>query len=60
MREELKPCPFCGSPAEYHGECDMVWIRCSNYDCGAERSSKFDEPEDAAKDWNERPLRKTD
>ena len=50
----LKPCPFCGSEAIYDGECDMIWIRCSKHDCRAERIGKFDEPEDAAKDWNER------
>lgn len=52
--EELKPCPFCGSPAELTGECDMVWAKCTNYDCQAERINKFDEPEDAIEDWNKR------
>lgn len=52
--DELKPCPFCGSTAELIGECDMVWARCTNYDCRAERINRFDEPEDAVKDWNER------
>ena len=55
MKEKLKPCPFCGGEAEYYGECDMVWIRCSNYDCRAERIGKFDEPEEAAEYWNTRP-----
>jgi hypothetical protein len=54
MDEELKPCPFCGSKAQYYGECDMVWIRCSNHDCRAERSCRSDKPEDAVKNWNER------
>lgn len=52
---ELKPCPFCGHPAELVGECDMVWAKCSNHECQAERICKFDEPEEAIEDWNERP-----
>lgn len=51
-KKELKKCPFCGSKAELVGECDMVWARCGNYDCQAQRINKFDEPEDAIKDWN--------
>lgn len=51
---ELKPCPFCGSPAELTGECDMIWGRCSNENCQAELIGKFDEPEDAIEDWNNR------
>ena len=55
VAKTLKPCPFCGSKAEYYGECDMVMVRCSDYDCYAQRSGWFDEPEDAADDWNRRP-----
>jgi hypothetical protein len=51
---EIKNCPFCGSKAEIIGECDMVWIKCTNYDCQSQRIGRFDEPEDAIKDWNER------
>lgn len=54
MSEELKPCPFCGSEAEYTGECEMVWVRCSDNDCKVERINKFDDQEDAAEDWNYR------
>jgi hypothetical protein len=54
FKENLKSCPFCGSKAEFYGECDMVWARCSNYDCKAERICKFDEPEEAVEDWNQR------
>lgn len=54
--EELKPCPFCGSKAELYGECDMVWVRCSNDNCRAELITRFDEPEDAIKEWNQRAL----
>jgi hypothetical protein len=52
--DELKPCPFCGSKAKLVGECDMVWARCSNHDCQAERITRFDEPEDAIGEWNNR------
>lgn len=54
VREELLPCPFCGSEAKLVGECDMVWAKCANYDCEAERGGRFDEPEDAIKFWNRR------
>jgi len=50
--EELKPCPFCGGEAEYYGECDMVHVRCKV--CGATTPGWWDEPEDAAADWNRR------
>ena len=50
----LKPCPFCGREAKYTGECDMVWVVCSNYNCQAKKINKFDEPEEAAADWNVR------
>ncbi len=36
MSDKLLPCPFCGGEAEYYGECDMVWVRCSRYGCYAE------------------------
>ena len=51
---ELKPCPFCGSPAELTGECDMVWVRCSNEDCWCQMVTRFDEPEEAIEEWNRR------
>ena len=47
---ELKACPFCGSAAEYYGECDMVKVRCSNYNCQCELITWFDEPEEAAEE----------
>lgn len=55
--EELKPCPFCGSEAKLTGECDMVWARCSNDNCRAELITRFDEPEDAIREWNQRAYR---
>lgn len=56
MSDKLLPCPFCGGEAEYYGECDMVWVRCSRYGCYAEMISRFDEPEDAVAAWNRRTL----
>lgn len=53
--DKLLPCPFCGSHAEFYGECDMVWCRCTNYDCRCEMITRFDEPEEAAEAWNRRP-----
>ncbi|MBQ6403888.1 MAG: hypothetical protein IJI27_08280 [Oscillospiraceae bacterium] len=32
----------------------MVKARCSNYDCRCELIGWFDEPEEAAEDWNKR------
>jgi AbrB family looped-hinge helix DNA binding protein len=55
VNEELKPCPFCGSPAELYGEEDMIWAICSNNNCCmAYPVAKFDEPEDATEAWNKR------
>ena len=51
---ELKKCHFCSSEAEYYGECDMVKCGCSNYDCGCELITWFDNPEEAAAEWNRR------
>lgn len=52
--DNLKPCPFCGSPAELYGEEYMVWCRCSNKDCRCELITRFDEPEEAIEEWNRR------
>ena len=52
--EAIKPCPFCGSNAELTGECDMVWVRCSNEDCWCQMVTRFDEPEEAIEEWNRR------
>lgn len=58
MREnhnlQLLSCPFCGNDAEYIGECDMVWVRCSNIDCGVVQGTRYDEADEAAEDWNAR------
>ncbi len=50
----LRSCPFCGSGAKITGEGDMLWIRCANDNCKAQRTCKFDELYEATKDWNER------
>lgn len=50
----LEKCPFCGGDAELYGECEMVKVRCSNYDCRCELVTWFDEPEEAAAEWNKR------
>ena len=55
--EQLKPCPFCGSPATMWGEEDMVWAKCSNYDCQCSLITRFDEPEEAAEVWNIRSMK---
>ena len=55
----LEKCPFCKSEAELYGECDMVKVRCSNYDCQCELVTWFDEPEEAAAEWNKCGLPKT-
>lgn len=51
---KLERCPFCGSEADYHYECEMVKVRCQNYDCGCDLVTWFDEPEEAAAEWNRR------
>ena len=63
MSEELKPCPFCGSGAEYSWEeaglCspnqpDLVTMFCTNDDCGAVIHTSGKEPNEAIQHWNQR------
>lgn len=54
---ELKPCPFCGSPA--HIVEHKFYKLDSNYEvkcmiCNARTDSWFDTPKDAAEFWNRR------
>ena len=56
---EIEKCPFCGSDGELYGECDMVKVRCSNYDCRCELITWFEEPEEAIAEWNRQVARDT-
>ena len=50
MIEELKRCPFCGSPAEYTS-IDQEFVRCSQgLKCPGEGQVY------TVEDWNNRPL----
>ena len=57
MTEELKPCPFCGSEAEFNSDEFGEGVFCKS--CGAnmhngvygEEGRKF-----ASADWNSRPI----
>ena len=41
MKDELKPCPFCGGEAkmflnpDYDANCYVAYVRCSTVGCGA-------------------------
>lgn len=53
MTENIKPCPFCGSEAEYWSDCgyaDRHVIECQN--CGCSRRSEYYEV--VFEDWNTR------
>ena len=57
MSDILKPCPFCGSPAELRGG---YWKE-YNYDiycpeCGVILISYSDDPNDLTTQWNTRPI----
>lgn len=52
MKEELKPCPFCGGEAAYGHRSDESLVFCRR--CGAEATS-FGTSNLAAKFWNTRP-----
>jgi hypothetical protein len=57
MIDELKPCPFCGSPATLD-EQDDWWIGCTNDDgrgeCDFVPSGWFEDKDDAIEVWNTR------
>ena len=48
---ELKPCPFCGSPAAVKGR-KTVFVSCTA--CTASTFQQIDDKESAARQWNER------
>lgn len=54
MREELKPCPFCGSEARFEVDGERGWICCSNEDCTAWDTEIFSTTDEAIKAWNTR------
>ena len=64
---ELKPCPFCGSPAHFGGDSGSyssygIYVACDNcfcavgeaYDRDAMPDHCFPDEESAAKAWNTR------
>lgn len=57
---DLKPCPFCGHPAEYSEsrDGDLVNVRCSRWNpgtCLGQGPNKFTQA-DAADAWNRRVI----
>lgn len=54
---ELKPCPFCGSPATTHEDSDRDWeVYCDGpSDCAGDASSRFPTEAQAIAAWNRRP-----
>ena len=53
---ELKPCPFCGAPAERRRSLiGYFYIQCKNIFCGVRPYTKaFDRQSDATRAWNKR------
>ncbi len=60
MSDELKPCPFCGSPAKAWGDDSdhfswlLVRIICENTVCGT-RGNNYATRAEAIAAWNRRP-----
>lgn len=55
MTDKLKPCPFCGSKADFEPKEITfygVWIKCPQ--CGIELHNIYETREDAANAWNRR------
>lgn len=64
--EELRPCPFCGSPGEIKEQSGTVCVACTSKDCFAAVGENYDSYGDpdhmfynreaAAAAWNRRTL----
>lgn len=59
MREELKPCPFCGTQATYEDEADGTnrphYIGCADSHCQMGTGRYFETKHAALIAWNMRP-----
>lgn len=55
---ELKPCPFCGSPAELtHTKTWDYYVRCTNKSCAARTRQYHENDAGAVNAWNKRTER---
>jgi len=61
MKEELKPCPFCGGVPIYKEYNNNIWgrgkwwyLECDNDDCLDVFSAGYNTKKEAAKHWNTR------
>jgi Lar family restriction alleviation protein len=54
-KEELLPCPFCGSEASINSGTEDHYVVCRNDDCAAAIIARsFSSPEEAIAAWNRR------
>jgi restriction alleviation protein Lar len=54
-KQELEPCPFCGSPTvQVRDLDDGVWFFCYRKDCSVEILSDYETLEGAIRHWNTR------
>lgn len=62
LREDLKPCPFCGAKearvysGKNHADCLVYWVECGDYEHCKVRPSTFQEGTEkkAIKIWESR------
>lgn len=55
MKEELKPCPFCGGKAFYHENRIHFHVRCKTVSChGRNCGLNFGNKANALTAWNQR------
>jgi hypothetical protein len=52
--KDLKPCPFCGSKAEFVNIGEHFYVSCTKNSCAAYTDGGMRMPERAAKRWNRR------